>query len=79
MPIYEYKCKECENEFEDFMQINSENPKCPECESDTERMMSRFCGIVKGSDNRSLDCVIGEDADKKRDILRKRKEKRLAK
>ena len=67
MPIYEYKCKECNYEFEEILSANSKNPICPECTSETERIMSRFCGIVKGSEHRLLDCVVGADADRRRE------------
>jgi putative FmdB family regulatory protein len=76
MPLYEFRCTECENEFEDLLLVDEINPKCPECNSNTEKMISRSLAIVKGSSNRLLDCVIGEDADKKWAAYRKRKEKR---
>jgi putative FmdB family regulatory protein len=74
MPIYEYKCKECKHEFEEILSIDSRNPECPKCKSETERLMSHFCGIVKGSENRSIDSLVGADADRRREILRRRKE-----
>lgn len=76
MPIYEYKCVSCEHRFEEIMQVGAENPQCPKCGAIVERIISRFLGIIKGSEHRLLDCVVGEDADKKRNILEKRKEKR---
>ncbi len=35
MPIYEYKCEDCENEFELFFKSFSliKDPKCPSCDS----------------------------------------------
>ena len=48
MPIYEYKCKECGAQFEEFQNINdsSENVICPECgEKKTERIMSAFASF----------------------------------
>lgn len=32
MPIYEFKCQSCDDEFELLMRA-SEKPKCPKCES----------------------------------------------
>tara|TARA_R110002012_G_scaffold249772_1_gene427372 strand:+ start:569 stop:790 length:222 start_codon:yes stop_codon:yes gene_type:complete len=32
MPLYEYKCPECENEVDLLTGFDSPNPKCPECE-----------------------------------------------
>lgn len=79
MPIYEFLCKKCEHKFEDYLHVSSPNPVCPECKSEVEKLMSMFSGVVKGSEHRLLDCVVGEDADKRRSILEKRKEKRKAK
>jgi len=76
MPIYEFRCEECGHEFEDFQHVNSENPNCPVCQKHVQKLMSRFSGVVKGSENRSLDCIVGEDADRRRGYLEKRKEKR---
>lgn len=76
MPIYEYKCKKCKFEFEDLKKIDSENPLCPKCNSETEKKVSHFCGVVRGSENRTIDCIVGEDADKRRGYLEKRREKR---
>jgi putative FmdB family regulatory protein len=78
MPIYEFACLKCEYEFEEFLHLSSPDPACPECKGQTKRLISRFSGVVKGSEHRLLDCVVGEDADKRRAILEKRKEKRKA-
>jgi len=32
MPIYEYKCRNCDNLFEKIVKLN-ESPDCPECDS----------------------------------------------
>ena len=45
MPIYEYKCKVCEEEFQILCSIHDSDKKfkCPECGSDdTERELSVF-------------------------------------
>lgn len=40
MPIYEYKCEKCGNEFEQLV-FGQECPSCPKCESDKVcRLMS---------------------------------------
>ena len=42
MPIYEYKCEKCGNEFEEIVIGSAEDVKCPACGSDkTGRLMSR--------------------------------------
>jgi putative FmdB family regulatory protein len=79
MPIYEYRCEKCGNEFEEYMSINDSNPDCPECGKTTQKLISRFLGVIKGSENRSIDCLVGEDADKRRGYLEKRKQNRKLK
>jgi putative FmdB family regulatory protein len=76
MPIYEFQCEKCDYEFEEILSINSPNPKCSECDGTTKRLVSHFSGVVKGSEHRLLDCIVGEDAEKRRGYLDKRREKR---
>ncbi len=47
MPIYEYKCKDCDNDFEEIVSVNTqENPPCPKCcSNNTEKKMSVFGSI----------------------------------
>lgn len=53
MPIYEYKCRECGNEFEELVFTTDAEPQaCPSCKSDnTERKISRVStgGLSAGS------------------------------
>jgi putative FmdB family regulatory protein len=44
MPIYEYKCKECDQKFEIFVFSNTqENIPCAKCGSkNTEKVISKF-------------------------------------
>lgn len=77
MPIYEYSCVECQHKFEDYLKVNDPNPGCPKCEGKTEKLISRTFGIVKGSENRTLDCVIGADAEKKWQKIEERKQRRI--
>jgi len=79
MPIYEYSCKSCGYEFEDLMSLDANNPQCPKCNSETKRILSGFSSVIKGSNHRSLDCVIGEDSEKKWKKIYERREKRLKK
>lgn len=45
MPIYEYKCNQCEKEFETLV-MGGRAPECPECDSqDLSRLMSA-CGFI---------------------------------
>jgi putative FmdB family regulatory protein len=51
MPTYEYYCKECKFEFEEFQSIASEPlQKCPKCNGKVERKISGGTGLIfKGS------------------------------
>jgi putative FmdB family regulatory protein len=55
MPIYEYRCKSCGKEFEDFFQAGEDEDvrKCPRCgKKEVERMVSTFCSagsVSRGS------------------------------
>jgi putative FmdB family regulatory protein len=43
MPIYEYVCSKCNNDFEELVFSQSEKVSCPECGSKkVERKMSVF-------------------------------------
>ena len=51
MPTYEYRCRECGNEFEKFQRM-SEEPvaECPACGKPAERLLSGGAGLLfKGS------------------------------
>ena len=51
MPTYEYKCRKCQHEFEEFQSISAEPVKiCPECKGQVERIISGGVGLIfKGS------------------------------
>ena len=52
MPIYEYACKKCGHEFEEFVRGN-EQPACPACGAGrVERQMSVPAAHVAGSADR---------------------------
>lgn len=41
MPIYEYKCKKCSNEFEELVFGSQPEIECPSCKSDNvQRLLS---------------------------------------
>jgi putative FmdB family regulatory protein len=43
MPIYEYRCKKCGEEFEELVLGSDEDVACPKCAaSSVERRMSAF-------------------------------------
>lgn len=49
MPIYEYQCKKCENEFEKLVFNSSDKISCPKCKSvKVTRVMSAFAFSAGG-------------------------------
>lgn len=73
MPTYEYRCRTCDHEWEEFQSIKARpTRKCPDCgKLKAERIISAGGGIIfKGSgfyqtDYRSESWKKGEKADKK--------------
>jgi len=46
MPIFEYRCKRCEKEFEALV-LGSERPECPSCKSSRlEKLLSTFAAVT---------------------------------
>jgi putative FmdB family regulatory protein len=47
MPLYEYKCDQCEKVFEELMPLGGDDaPACPACGSErTRKQMSLFGGL----------------------------------
>ena len=76
MPIYEFYCSKCDVTIEEILPIGFNDLECKKCGKKLERKMSNFSGIVKGSMNRSLDSVIGDSAEKRWNIIHKRKQDR---
>ena len=48
MPIYEYQCEKCGNEFESLV-FGNEKPACPACESRQVTRLMSCCGFVSKS------------------------------
>ena len=62
MPLYEYKCKECEKTFENLSSFrDSEKPvECPNCGSKkTGKLLSTFCPSMGKSAGGAVDCPKG--------------------
>ena len=57
MPIYEYRCNECDVEFERIQKASDDNPTCPLCGSAVTKLMSVPGGILmKGPKDSSGTC-----------------------
>ena len=50
MPIYEFKCTECGNDFEELVRTNSQKIACPNCGSrKIDRKLSVIGAVVSKS------------------------------
>lgn len=50
MPIYEYRCEDCEQIFEEWQKnFDEKQVKCPVCGHNAERIISNTSFILKGS------------------------------
>jgi putative FmdB family regulatory protein len=50
MPIYEYRCTSCHDEFEVTQKITAEPLKeCPRCQGAVEKLISHSSFVLKGS------------------------------
>ena len=68
MPTYEYKCKSCGHEFEEFQSITAEPlKKCPECSKEVVRLIGSGSGIIfKGAGFYATDYRKGNKSDNKK-------------
>ncbi len=49
MPIYEYHCPTCGNDFEKLMRMGADAPDCPECGgTEVNKKVSRSGFVLKG-------------------------------
>jgi putative FmdB family regulatory protein len=56
MPIYEYRCSRCANDFELLVLRTSPAPACPSCGSpDIEQLLSGFAVSSEGTRQAHLD------------------------
>lgn len=57
MPIYEYRCEDCGNEFEKLLLRTSDIPECPSCgQSHLEQLLSTFAA-AGGKDDMAGACM----------------------
>jgi putative FmdB family regulatory protein len=48
MPIYEYKCSTCDEEFETLVFGSDEAVTCPRCKGDHVKRLMSACGCKSG-------------------------------
>jgi len=48
MPIYEYKCNDCDEEFEALVFRSDETVPCPSCKGDHIKRLMSACGHKSG-------------------------------
>jgi len=68
VPTYEYKCKECKHQFEEFQLITA-SPliRCPKCEGEIVRLIGRGDAVIfKGSGFYQTDYRSSEYKEKKK-------------
>jgi putative FmdB family regulatory protein len=50
MPIYEYRCQDCGNQFEKLVRRDAAQPECPSCGHDNlAQVLSTFAAHAGGS------------------------------
>lgn len=50
MPIYEYRCQECQQVFEQWQKdFNDQDKTCPVCGGPSQRLISNTSFVLKGS------------------------------
>ncbi|UCE25223.1 MAG: zinc ribbon domain-containing protein [Candidatus Zixiibacteriota bacterium] len=57
MPLFEYKCQECEHRFEELISGSDVQVFCPKCKSEkVARQLSVFSSSSKGGSSSDLPC-----------------------
>lgn len=57
MPIYEYKCSECGNGFEELVFSRDETPPCPQCGSTVVEKLMSACAVQSDSPASGLEAM----------------------
>ena len=77
MPIYEFYCFKCDKVVEEILPVGYNEKDCKVCGTKMEKKMSSFMGIVPGSTNRTLDSIVGADAERRWKKVINRKDQRI--
>ena len=66
MPIYEYRCKTCDNVFQKLLSIKECDSRINcKCGEQAIKLISHCSFVNEGSEHRDIDCIVGADAEKK--------------
>ncbi|MDR5684174.1 MAG: zinc ribbon domain-containing protein [Armatimonadota bacterium] len=49
MPVYEYRCPQCDNRFETFHGVDAQAPRCPRCGATPRRVYGSIGIVFRGS------------------------------
>ena len=78
MPLYEFKCGECDYQFEELMGRNAgDEVPCKSCGKTAKRIVSRFSSkVAGGATNETIDMSIGRAANQRWQDYHDRQSKR---
>ncbi len=48
MPIYEYKCPQCNDVFEEWVKSHAQTAECPNCKAEAVQIISNTTFVLKG-------------------------------
>lgn len=55
MPVYEYRCTQCQHLFERYLAVGEAAPECPQCGQPSRKVFASVGLIFKGSGFHSTD------------------------
>ena len=71
MPLYDYKCSECQHEMKLFHGVNEGTGKCPKCCNDSlKKQFLRNGNVIHMSSNDSAGSRIEKFIEESREVLR---------
>ncbi|MEN6521733.1 MAG: zinc ribbon domain-containing protein [Armatimonadota bacterium] len=56
MPIYEFRCNECDKKFEKLCKVGQNDAACPDCGGESSKLFSAFFARSVSSDGSSCSC-----------------------
>ena len=77
MPIYEFKCEDCDIVYEEQKSYDDFESNCPSCNKTARKIMSAASFSVNGTTNRKLDSLVGEVSEKRWMQIEENKNKRI--